>query len=132
MPGRAADPRTGRSWGHPRSTRWKRSSRARVERALEFLGLDARAAQVEPDDAVAHLGLQLHVAAEVLGSRVPVLAAVRGLACAARRLGELALHAGGPVVDGLALERRELTAVEMHGLRHGLVQGRSFFLAAEK
>src|SRR5207253_11467620 len=104
----------------------------RMERALEFLGLDARVAQVEPDHAVAHLGLQLHVAAEVLGSRVPVLAPVRGLACAARRLGELALHAGGPDVDGLALERRELTAVEMHGLRHGLVQGRSFFLAAEK
>src|SRR5207245_606390 len=60
----------------------------RVERALEFLGLDARAAQVEPDDVVAHLGLQLHVAAEVLGSRVPILAPVRGLAgaslCAVR------------------------------------------------
>src|SRR5437867_300593 len=104
----------------------------RVERALVLLGLDARAAQVVPDHAVVHLGLELDVAPEVLGSRFPVLPPEGRLPRAARGLCQLPLHARGAIVDGPGLQGGHLAAVEVHRLRHRLVEAGAFLLAGEQ
>src|SRR5205823_12278611 len=104
----------------------------RSDRLGEVLGLGQRVAEPEVDDVVFRLRLERDVAAQLLRGGTPVAAAEGGVSAIQGGLGNAALHARGPVVDRLGLERGDELPVQVDGLAHGLVQAGAFLLGPEE